>query len=117
MSWFTKEIDLIKLRNDEGRPWSRVARLFSEQSPGRTQAAIQVYWSTTRKQERGLPLCGEDDTILAFRALSYEKSYSGERVACIHTLVPRRHIVYQVEIFKLGVSELGRYLYIYFLAI
>lgn len=67
MPWSTEEVDLLmKLRKDEGRPWSQVARLFSEQYPGRTQGAIQVYWSTTLKQERGLTLCGEGDTILAF---------------------------------------------------
>lgn len=38
---------LLKLRKDECRPWSEVARLFSEQYPGRSLGAIQVYWSTT----------------------------------------------------------------------
>ncbi|KAL4865554.1 hypothetical protein BDV12DRAFT_188135 [Aspergillus spectabilis] len=38
---------LRKLRMDEGQPWSQVAKLFSEQYPGRSQAVIQVYWSMT----------------------------------------------------------------------
>lgn len=48
MAWSREEVDLLlKLRKEEGRPWSQIARLFSEQYPGRSQGAIQVFWSTT----------------------------------------------------------------------
>ncbi|KAL4777943.1 hypothetical protein BJX76DRAFT_344546 [Aspergillus varians] len=48
MAWSREEMDLLlKLRKEEGRPWSQVARTFLEQYPGRSQGAIQVFWSTT----------------------------------------------------------------------
>ncbi|KAL4923024.1 SANT/Myb-like DNA-binding domain-containing protein [Aspergillus undulatus] len=48
MPWSTEEEGLLlKLRKDEERPWAEITRLFSEKYPGRTQGAIQVYWSTT----------------------------------------------------------------------
>ncbi|KAL4766945.1 hypothetical protein BDW60DRAFT_170704 [Aspergillus nidulans var. acristatus] len=48
MPWSTEEVNLLlKLRKEEGRPWTQVARLFSEQYPGRSQGAIQVFFSTT----------------------------------------------------------------------
>lgn len=48
MPWSTEEADLLlKLRKVENRPWSEVARLFSEQYPGRSAGAIQVFWCTT----------------------------------------------------------------------
>ncbi|KAI9036872.1 SANT/Myb-like DNA-binding domain-containing protein [Aspergillus affinis] len=46
--WSPEESDLLlKLRKDEKRPWAEVTRLFSEEYPGRSSGAIQVYWSTT----------------------------------------------------------------------
>ncbi|KAK2763727.1 hypothetical protein FQN54_009343 [Arachnomyces sp. PD_36] len=48
--WSNEEEDLLlKLRKEEGRPWSEVTRLFSDQYPGRSSGSIQVYWSTTLK--------------------------------------------------------------------
>ncbi|KAL4866862.1 hypothetical protein BDV12DRAFT_187077 [Aspergillus spectabilis] len=48
MPWSAEEEGLLlKLRKDEERPWAEVTRLFSEEYPGRTRGAIQVYWSTT----------------------------------------------------------------------
>ncbi|KAL3470248.1 hypothetical protein BJX99DRAFT_52329 [Aspergillus californicus] len=48
MPWSTEEGSLLlKLRQDKKRPWAEVTRLFSEEYPGRTRGAIQVYWSTT----------------------------------------------------------------------
>lgn len=45
--WSREEMDLLqKLKQDESRPWSEVARLFLEQYPGRSPGAIQVFWST-----------------------------------------------------------------------
>ncbi|KAE8155678.1 hypothetical protein BDV40DRAFT_112331 [Aspergillus tamarii] len=47
MKWSAEESDLLlKLRKDEKRPWAEVTRLFSEEYPGRSRGAIQVYWST-----------------------------------------------------------------------
>ncbi|KAL4935021.1 hypothetical protein BDV06DRAFT_234787 [Aspergillus oleicola] len=46
--WSSKEANLLlELRGDGKRPWTEVTRLFSEQYPGRSPGAIQVYWSTT----------------------------------------------------------------------
>ncbi|KAL4861181.1 hypothetical protein BDV12DRAFT_204268 [Aspergillus spectabilis] len=48
MKWSQEEsVLLLKLRKDEKRPWAEVTRLFSEEYPGRSSGAIQVYWSTT----------------------------------------------------------------------
>lgn len=48
MPWSMEEASLLlKLRKEESRSWSEVARLFSERYPGRTLGAIQVHWSTT----------------------------------------------------------------------
>ncbi|KAL2811451.1 hypothetical protein BDW59DRAFT_57789 [Aspergillus cavernicola] len=50
--WTPEEVALLlKLREDESRPWSEVARLFSDHYPGRSPGAIQVYWSTTLKNK------------------------------------------------------------------
>jgi chitinase len=47
MPWSTEEADLLlRLRREEKRPWAEVTRLFSEEFPGRSPGAIQVYWST-----------------------------------------------------------------------
>lgn len=44
MPWLPEEEDLlVKLRREQGLPWSVVARLFSEQYSGRSQGSIQVY--------------------------------------------------------------------------
>ncbi|KAL2816402.1 hypothetical protein BDW59DRAFT_9894 [Aspergillus cavernicola] len=49
--WLPEEEELLlKLKNDQGLPWSVVVRLFSEQYPGRSQGSIQVYWSTNIKK-------------------------------------------------------------------
>ncbi|KAL4899377.1 hypothetical protein BDW74DRAFT_171554 [Aspergillus multicolor] len=54
MPWSAEEADLlVKLRKDEGRTWSEVVRLFSKEYPGRSQGAIQVFWSTTLNQKAG----------------------------------------------------------------
>ncbi|KAL2845902.1 hypothetical protein BJY01DRAFT_234802 [Aspergillus pseudoustus] len=54
MSWSVEEADLlVKLRKDEGRPWSEVTRVFSTQYPGRSQGAIQVFWCTTLSKKSG----------------------------------------------------------------
>ncbi len=46
--WSSEEANLLlELRGDGKRPWTEVTRLFSEQYPGRSPGAIQVYWSTT----------------------------------------------------------------------
>lgn len=51
MPYSPEERDLLlKLRRDEKRPWSEVIRLFSDQFPGRSRGAIQVFWSTTLKE-------------------------------------------------------------------
>ncbi|KAL4954946.1 hypothetical protein BDW69DRAFT_130917 [Aspergillus filifer] len=53
MPWSTEEGTLLlKLRKDEKRPWAEVTRLFSEEYPGRTQGAIQVFWSTTLSKKK-----------------------------------------------------------------
>ncbi|KAK9622321.1 hypothetical protein V6000_007584 [Aspergillus fumigatus] len=50
MPWLPEEEDLlVKLRREQGLPWSDVVRLFSEQYSGRTWGSIQVYWSTHLK--------------------------------------------------------------------
>jgi hypothetical protein len=50
MPWLPEEEDLlVKLRREQGLPWSDVVRLFSEQYLGRTRGSIQVYWSTHLK--------------------------------------------------------------------
>ncbi|KAB8067216.1 hypothetical protein BDV29DRAFT_163619 [Aspergillus leporis] len=50
MPWSSEEKGLLlRLREDEKRPWSDVIRLFSDQFPGRTPGSIQVFWSTTLK--------------------------------------------------------------------
>jgi hypothetical protein len=42
--WLSGEESLlVELRRDRRLPWSDVARLFSEQYPGRSQGSIQVY--------------------------------------------------------------------------
>ncbi|KAJ5365182.1 hypothetical protein N7517_008068 [Penicillium concentricum] len=47
LRWFPEEVDfLVELRRDEQRPWSEVTSLFLDRYPGRSPAAIQVYWST-----------------------------------------------------------------------
>ncbi|KAL3429154.1 hypothetical protein BDV09DRAFT_203283 [Aspergillus tetrazonus] len=47
MPWSTEEANLLlRLRREEKRPWAEVTRLFSEEFPGRSSGAIQVYWST-----------------------------------------------------------------------
>ncbi|KAL4977393.1 hypothetical protein BDW66DRAFT_158998 [Aspergillus desertorum] len=47
MPWSAEEADLlVKLKKDEGRTWSEVAWVFSKEYPGRSQGAIQVFWST-----------------------------------------------------------------------
>jgi hypothetical protein len=52
MPWLPEEEDLlVKLRREQGLPWSDVVRLFSEQYSGRTQGSIQVYWSTHLKHK------------------------------------------------------------------
>ena len=52
MPWSMEEASLLlKLRKEESRSWSEVARLFSERYPGRTLGAIQVHWSTTLNKE------------------------------------------------------------------
>jgi hypothetical protein len=52
MPWLPEEEDLlVKLRREQGLPWSVVARLFSEQYSGRSQGSIQVYWSTHLKNK------------------------------------------------------------------
>ncbi|KAL2812131.1 hypothetical protein BDW59DRAFT_44464 [Aspergillus cavernicola] len=58
MKWSSEESDLLlKLRKDEKQPWADITRLFSEEYPGRSQGAIQVYWSTTlSKKEKGDPI-------------------------------------------------------------
>jgi len=49
--WLPQEEELlVKLKRDQGLPWSGVTRLFSEQYPGRSQGSIQVYWSTNLKK-------------------------------------------------------------------
>lgn len=50
---------LLKLRKDECRPWSEATRLFSEQYPGRSLGAIQVYWSTTLQNRKWINASGE----------------------------------------------------------
>ncbi|KAL4748275.1 hypothetical protein BDW72DRAFT_205788 [Aspergillus terricola var. indicus] len=56
MPWSTEEADLLlRLRREEKRPWAEVTRLFSEEFPGRSPGAIQVYWSTNLSK-RGLTL-------------------------------------------------------------
>ncbi|GKZ98169.1 hypothetical protein AnigIFM59636_002193, partial [Aspergillus niger] len=48
--WSSEEVNLLlKLRRDEGRPWSEVAKLFSDRYPGRSPGSIQVFWSSTLK--------------------------------------------------------------------
>lgn len=47
LRWSSEEVDLLlKLRRVEQRPWSEVTSLFLDRYPGRSPAAIQVYWST-----------------------------------------------------------------------
>lgn len=41
---------LVKLREEEALTWSEVTEKFSKEFPGRTQGALQVYWSTTLKK-------------------------------------------------------------------
>ncbi|KAJ5640263.1 uncharacterized protein N7484_008125 [Penicillium longicatenatum] len=51
--WSPEEVDYLRqLRSTEQRPWSEVLRLFSSQYPGRSPGAIQVYWSTTIRNNR-----------------------------------------------------------------
>lgn len=51
MPWSSEEVSLLlRLRRDEKRPWSEVAKLvFSDHFPDRSQGSIQVFWSTTLK--------------------------------------------------------------------
>ncbi|GIC84197.1 uncharacterized protein Aud_000011 [Aspergillus udagawae] len=52
MPWLAEEEDLlVKLRREQGLPWSDVVKLFSEKYSGRTQGSIQVYWSTHLKHK------------------------------------------------------------------
>jgi hypothetical protein len=52
LRWSSEEVDLLlELRRDEQRPWSEVTRLFLDRYPGRSPAAIQVYWSTCGRRE------------------------------------------------------------------
>ncbi|KAL4749552.1 hypothetical protein BDW72DRAFT_177903 [Aspergillus terricola var. indicus] len=54
MPWSAEEAGLlVKLRKDEGRTWSEVARVFSKEYPGRSQGAIQVFWSTALNKKAG----------------------------------------------------------------
>ena len=60
LPWSSDEVDfLLKLRRDEGRPWSEVARLFLDRYPGRSPGSIQVYWSTAiKKAKRNMAIGG-----------------------------------------------------------
>ncbi|KAJ5346787.1 uncharacterized protein N7506_000040 [Penicillium brevicompactum] len=52
LRWSSEEVNfLLELRRDEQRPWSEVTSLFLDRYPGRSPAAIQVYWSTCRRRE------------------------------------------------------------------
>jgi hypothetical protein len=54
MPWSAEEAGLlVKLRKDEGRTWSEVARVFSKEYPGRSQGAIQVSWSAALNKKAG----------------------------------------------------------------
>jgi hypothetical protein len=52
MLWLPKEENLlVKLRREQGLPYSDIARLFSEQYSRGSQGSIQVYWSTHLKHK------------------------------------------------------------------
>ncbi|KAI3015043.1 hypothetical protein CBS147347_11305 [Aspergillus niger] len=45
--WSSEEWEYLKeLKKDKNKPWSEVARLFSNRYPGRSTGSIQVQWST-----------------------------------------------------------------------
>jgi hypothetical protein len=46
---------LVNLREEQNLAWSEVTRLFAQKFPGRSKGSLQVYWSTTLKNQR-LPL-------------------------------------------------------------
>ncbi|KAI9375563.1 hypothetical protein BJX61DRAFT_531514 [Aspergillus egyptiacus] len=50
MLYLSEEQDLLlKLRRDKKQPWAKIIKLFSEQFPGQSPGAIQVFWSMTIK--------------------------------------------------------------------
>jgi hypothetical protein len=46
---------LVNLREEQNLAWPEVTRLFAQKFPGRSKGSLQVYWSTTLKNQR-LPL-------------------------------------------------------------
>lgn len=53
LSWSVEEDRLlVKLREEQKLAWSEVTKRFVQKFPGRTQGSIQVYWSTTLKNQR-----------------------------------------------------------------
>ncbi|KAJ6112278.1 hypothetical protein N7523_002100 [Penicillium sp. IBT 18751x] len=53
LSWSVEEDRLlVKLREEQKLAWSEVTKRFVQKFPGRTQNSIQVYWSTTLKNQR-----------------------------------------------------------------
>ncbi|KAJ5808888.1 hypothetical protein N7474_010157 [Penicillium riverlandense] len=54
-TWTAEEKNLlVRLKEELGLPWKKVAREFSEQFPGRSKGSIEVYYCTTLKRERTL---------------------------------------------------------------
>ncbi|KAF3391611.1 hypothetical protein F1880_007460 [Penicillium rolfsii] len=43
---------LVNLREEQNLAWSEVMRLFAQKFPGRSKGSLQVYWSTTLKNQR-----------------------------------------------------------------
>ncbi|KAI2791355.1 hypothetical protein POX_c04212 [Penicillium oxalicum] len=43
---------LVNLREEQNLAWSEVTRLFAQKFPGRSKGSLQVYWSTTLKNQR-----------------------------------------------------------------
>lgn len=53
LQWSMEEDHLlVQLRDERNLPWSEVAKQFSQRFPGRSQGAIQVYWSTSHKNRK-----------------------------------------------------------------